>query len=418
MSRLRITMVTTFYPPYNFGGDGMGVQRLSQALARRGFDVTVVHQADAYVMLAGAEPGPAAMDDGVKVVPLKSALGPLSNLATHQLGKPVAHAHALKALLGRDKTDIIWFHNISLIGGPGLLTYGSGLKVYEAHEHWLVCPTHVLWRFNKERCDERQCLPCVLSYKRPPQLWRATGALERAGSNVDVFIAKSAFSRDKHREFGFPFEMQVVPYFLPEEPQGQLGAEPSHDRPFFLFVGRLEKIKGLQDVIPAFRTGEGADLLVIGSGEYEAELRKQAEGASRVKFLGRKPPEALGRYYRDALALITPSICFETFGIVLIEAFRRGLPVIARRLGPFPEIVEKSGAGLLFETEAELASAMDSMTTDTRLRETMRSAASQSFVANWSEGAVMQRYLDVLYQAARGRGMDFIADALRERQIA
>jgi len=177
MMRPRITMLTTFYPPYNFGGDGMGVQRLSQALARRRFDVTVVHEADAYVTLAKAEPAPTVANDGVKVVALKSALGRLSNLATHQLGRPVAHERAIKALLAPDKTDIIWFHNISLIGGPGLLSYGSGLKIYEAHEHWLVCPTHVLWRFNKERCDERHCLRCVLSYKRPPQLWRATGAL-------------------------------------------------------------------------------------------------------------------------------------------------------------------------------------------------------------------------------------------------
>lgn len=418
MTKLRVAMLTTFYPPYNFGGDGIGIQRLAQGLVRRGFDVTVIHDADAYLTLAKAEPAATLADDGVKVVSLKSPLGSFSNLLTHQLGRPVIHSNQIRELVSPAQADIVWFHNVSLVGGPGLLSYGEGLKVYEAHEHWLVCPTHVLWRFNKERCDEKRCLECVLSYRRPPQLWRATGALDRAGANVDVFIAKSAFSRDKHREFGFPFDMEVVPYFLPDEdakPADKDEEAPAHDRPFFLFVGRLEKIKGLQDVIPAFMTGEGPDLLVIGSGEYEAELKSQAEGAARVKFLGRMPPEALGRYYRDALALITPSLCFETFGIVLIEAFRRGLPVIARRLGPFPEIVEKSGAGFLFETEEELGAAMAALGGDPSLRAAMGEKAQRSFSTYWSEAAVMRRYLEVLRQAAQKRGLAHIAGALGER---
>ena len=56
--------------------------------------------------------------------------------------------------------------------------------------------------------------------------------------DVDAFIAMSEFSRAKHREFGFPFEMQVVPYFLPDGPEAPLAPEPAHDRPFFLFVAQ------------------------------------------------------------------------------------------------------------------------------------------------------------------------------------
>ena len=55
--------------------------------------------------------------------------------------------------------------------------------------------------------------------------------------------------------------------------------------------------------------------------------------------------EELTAYYRGALGLIVPSVCYETFGIILIESFRLGTPVIARRLGPFPEIVEKAMSG-------------------------------------------------------------------------
>jgi hypothetical protein len=54
----------------------------------------------------------------------------------------------------------------------------------------------------------------VLHYRRPPQLWRYTRYLERQLDRVDAFIAMSEFSRRKHHDFGFPKEMEVLPYFL------------------------------------------------------------------------------------------------------------------------------------------------------------------------------------------------------------
>ena len=214
---LRIAMLTTFYPPYNFGGDGIGIRRLATAFADRGFEVTVIHEEDAYLTLSGGKVPAPLEDDRIKVIGLRSPIGMASNLLTHQLGRPVVHGARIRRILDEGRFDIIWYHNISLIGGPGLLAYGDGLKIYEAHEHWLVCPTHVLWRYNRELCDERHCVACTLSYRRPPQAWRATGLLERQVAHVDAFIAKSEFSRGMHRDFGFPRDMTVIPYFLPEE---------------------------------------------------------------------------------------------------------------------------------------------------------------------------------------------------------
>ena len=155
--------------------------------------------------------------------------------------------------------------------------------------------------------------------------------------------------------------MEVLPYFLPDPETAHVpvatGASP-HPRPYFFFVGRLELIKGLQDVIPVFRDFPDADLLIAGDGNYMESLRQLAEGMPNVKFLGRVAPDDLRDYYQHALALVVPSLCFETFGIVLIESFRQGTPVLARRLGPFPEIVEQSGGGELFDTQGELLAAM------------------------------------------------------------
>ena len=405
-------MLTTFYPPYSFGGDALGVQRLASAVAARGHDVTVIHDIDAYETLAPSMPEPHDYGDGVKVIGLRSAMGMMANLLTHQLGRPVIHGRQLNDLLRPGAFDIIWYHNVSLVGGPGLLSIGDGLKIYEAHEHWLVCPTHVLWRHNRELCDRRQCIRCAVSYRRPPQLWRFTNTLNRQLEHVDTFIAKSEFSRIKHREFGFPKDMEVIPYFLPDEPGQRRASERPYDRPYFLFVGRLEKIKGLDDVIPAFASYKDADLLIIGTGEYEDELRRQADGIPNVIFIGRLPPEDLSRYYEHALALIVPSVCFETFGIILIESFRQGTPVIARRIGPFSEIVERCNGGALFDNEGEMLEAMTSFQKNPNQRENMSQAALTGFRTYWSEDAVLAAYFKTLHGTALAKGYSHIASAL------
>lgn len=423
-SGLRFCMVTTFYPPYNFGGDGMGIRRLTEALARRGHSVTVVHDTDAYKMLSPRPPAdPDPPPPGVEIQPLESRLGPLSSLLTQQTGRPVVMGGRIREIVRDGAFDVINFHNISLVGGPGVLRIGDAIKLYMAHEHWLVCPTHVLWRHGRERCDSRECFRCVLSYGRPPQAWRYSGLLERELRHVDTFIAMSEFSRRKHAEFGFPREMTVLPYFLPDsapgaaDPSGRNGAEPAdaspHPRPYFLFVGRLERIKGLDDVIPLFRDRPpDADLLIAGDGEHAEVLRGLAEGLDNVRFLGRIAPDELDSYYRHARALIVPSVCYETFGIILIEAFRQGTPVIARRLGPFPEIVERAQAGLLFETEEDLGAAMDAFLRDDGLRDRLSAAGRKAFTEHWSEDAVVPRYLDIVARAARAREDESILERL------
>ena len=420
---LRFCFVTTFYPPYSFGGDAIGVQRLARALAHRGHHVTVISDLDAFAALSPTlPPAPPPDDSGVVEIRLQSRLGRLSSLLTQQSGRPVVHGARLRQLLDETPFDVVNFHNISLVGGPGLLAYGGGAaKIYMAHEHWLVCPSHVLWRHNRERCEGRECFRCVLHYRRPPQLWRYTGYLGRALRHVDAFIAMSEFSRDKHREFGFPHEMEVVPYFLPDRAIAAAAMEPSpHPRPYFLFVGRLERLKGLDDVISAFRKYRNADLLIAGTGQHETELRRLSGDDPQVRFLGNVPNQELDRYYRHAIALVVPSVGFETFGIILIEAFRQGTPVIARRIGPFPEIVSQSGAGELFDSERELIESMERLQSDTARRDVQAQAGRRAFVERWSEDAVVPKYMKVVSTAmsrrdARQRGINHEVRELNAR---
>jgi glycosyltransferase involved in cell wall biosynthesis len=410
---LRIAMVTTFYPPLNFGGDGQYVRRLAHALAARGCEVEVIHDADAWRVVGGkkgtlppVEPEP----PGVTVHRLESRNPLVSTLLTQQLGKPVTHGAEIRRLLSRD-FDVIHFHNVSLVGGPGVLPLGDAIKLYTAHEHWLVCPNHVLWRHNKELCVGRECLKCSIAFKRPPQLWRQTDLLERSVEHVDAFIALSRSVAENHRAFGFQTPMTELASFLPDSEVKRPKVKPPKraGRPYFLFVGRLEVIKGLQDVIPLFDDSLPADLVIAGAGNYEAELRAIAGNRPSVKFLGHVDPAALPALYQGSRGLIASSLCYEVFPMVALEAFRDSVPIVARRLGPYPQIVEESGGGLLFGDEAELREALFALVQNDTLRRELGAAGRRAVETHWSEETAMAGYFALIHRLAVARGRPQVA---------
>ncbi|MCI0437023.1 MAG: glycosyltransferase family 4 protein, partial [Gemmatimonadetes bacterium] len=189
-------------------------------------------------------------------------------------------------------------------------------------------------------------------------------------------------------------------------------------RPYFLFVGRLERIKGLDEAIPAFGRFPEADLLIAGDGEHGERLRALGAAIPNVRFLGRIAIERLRELYRDAVALIVPSVCFETFGIIIIEAFQQGTPVIARRIGPFPEIVEKAKGGLLFDGTDEMVAAMRRMLEQPGLRENLAESGKAAFEAHWSESAVVPQYLELVRRVAERRGKRDILEKLMTETAA
>jgi glycosyltransferase involved in cell wall biosynthesis len=398
---LNFLHVTTFYPPFSFGGDAMYLYRLARALGDAGHQVDVVHDVDAYHLLHPAAP-PIAFSEhpNVSVHALRSGLGWLSPLLTHQSGHPVLKRRRIQGLLARRPYDVIHFHNISLLG-PQVLAiepkHGQAIKLYTTHEHWLVCPMHVLWKFNRQACDKPECVRCVLMGKRPLQLWRYTGLLGQASRHVDQFVSPSRFTAAKHAERGFPRPVGHLPYFVERSDHDWQSPGPRpQERPYVLFVGRLEVIKGLQTVLPLWDQIPDLDLLVAGTGNYEAELRALAAGNPRIKFLGALPQSQLGALYYHALAVVVPSLTFETFGIIIIEAFSRKTPVIVRDLGALPEVVHDSRGGLVYRDDRELVSAVRQLSASRRLRDELGENGYQAFERWWTKEAHLALYFETL----------------------
>ena len=397
---LRFCMITTFYPPYNFGGDGLFVHRLSNELAIRGHSVEVIHCIDSYRLLARKKPE-TTYDDHPNVIVhgMKSPFGLLSPLATQQTGFPFFKSDCIKHILEKG-FDVIHYHNISLVGGLKILEFGNGIKLYTMHEYWLVCPTHVMFRFNREACFHPKCYICVLAYKRPPQLWRYFGLFNDALKHVDAFIAPSRSCKQIHHRMGMDLPITHLPNFVVSTNSGLAESEQSKgqlpDGPFFLFVGRLEKLKGLQTLIPVFRRYLKAQLLIVGTGSYEPLLRRMAGNSDNIQFLGHLSEKELHTIYRQATALLVPSLCFEIFPLVILEAFREETPVVVRNLGGMPESIKESGGGFIYDTEDELVAAMDRLLADPPFRNDLGRRGYQTYIQNWTEEAHLKRYFDLI----------------------
>jgi glycosyltransferase involved in cell wall biosynthesis len=407
MSRpLSFLHLSTFYPPYSFGGDAMYVYRLCRALADAGHHVDVAHCVDSYRLLhPAAPPIPFAEHPGVIRHELRSPFKWLSPLLSQQTGRPLLKGRALRQLLDRRAYDVIHFHNTSLLG-PAVLgirgSAGDPLRIYTTHEHWLICANHVLWKYDGAPCREPDCLRCVLHAKRPPQIWRYTGPLRRSASHVDQFVSPSRFTAAIHAERGFPYPVDYLPYFVDRNDGDWRNPGPRpQEKPYFLFVGRLEIIKGLQTLIRLWNRVPDYDLLVVGTGTADAELRALAAPNPRIRFLGPLPQKELGAIYHHALATLVPSITYETFGVISVESFARKTPVIVRALGALPESVEDSGGGFVYGSDEELLGYMYRIAGDPALRADLGERGYAAFLRLWSRDAHFKLYFDYLDRAAK-----------------
>lgn len=386
----------------------MYIYRLSHALGDAGHNVDVIHCVDSYHLLHPGEPEIEFKEHpNVTRHELRSEYRWLSPLLTQQTGRSFLKHRAIQNVLNLKSYDVIQYHNISLLG-PEVLTLnstsGSAVKLYMTHEHWLVCPTHVLWKFGDRACEKPDCFRCTVKAKRPPQLWRYTKYLSNASAHVDRFVSPSRFTARMHADRGFAQPVEHLPYFIDRvDHEWREPAPRPQERPYFLFVGRLEKIKGVQTLIELWEKVSAYDLLIAGAGDYAEELKTQAASNSRIKFLGSRSQRELGALYFHALACIVPSLTYETFGIIVVEAFARKTPVIVRDLGALPEVVADSGGGFTYKTDEELLSAMLSIASDTSLRHKLGERGYQAFLDKWTREAHLKLYFNVLQDSARGK---------------
>jgi glycosyltransferase involved in cell wall biosynthesis len=173
---------------------------------------------------------------------------------------------------------------------------------------------------------------------------RVAGAWLR-GANL--YIALTEFSRRKLADAGLPVERLVVkPNFFGMEAYGN-----DHERAYALFIGRISEEKGIGTLLDALVSMPDVPLKVVGDGALLPRYRSvvQARGIRHIEFLGGLDRRGTLGLLRNARCLIVPSLWYEGFPMVVVEAYAHGVPVVASRLGSLAEIVEHDRTGRHFE---------------------------------------------------------------------
>jgi len=224
-------------------------------------------------------------------------------------------------------------------------------------------------------------------------------------------ITVSSAAREFVGEY-FPADYRVIPngidyprFFRRYEPLPQL----ADDRPTVLFVGRLEKRKGLKFLLRAWPMvldrQPNARLVVVGRGRplegYRRFARRQGWSADDVVFAGYVPAEDLPRYYQSCDVFCAPNTGQESFGIVLLEAMAAGAPIVASDIPGFQDVVSSGLQGLLVEPRnpGAIADALCRLLGNPELRAAMRHAGQDTAQAyDWPRVAsqVLDYYNEVL----------------------
>ena len=145
-------------------------------------------------------------------------------------------------------------------------------------------------------------------------------------------------------------------------------------------VSRLERIKGMDLVVPAFaevlKVHPDTQLLVVGDGTLRASMEEKAAQlacADHIRFVGRQPQEELSQWYSQMDIVLMPSRS-EGFGLTAIEAMAHGCVMVASDVGGLPEVVRDGICGLLHRTEdvADMAAKIVSLIGDNDLYNKLR----------------------------------------------
>jgi glycosyltransferase involved in cell wall biosynthesis len=262
------------------------------------------------------------------------------------------HAVAELRRLARElEPDVVHVHNLFPLLSPAVLRAGVAPTVVTLHNYRLLCLPAVFLR------DGRPCEDCLgrlpwrgvvhrcyrgsaagsAALATSLGLHRAAGSFRRVG----MFLAVSAFVREKHLEAGFdPDRIRVKPNFTAPLPRRRGPGE------HFLFLGRLSEEKGLDRLVRLWRDVP-ARLVVVGDGPERERL--EALAPDTVEFRGSVPGDRVGGFLADARALVLPSICYEGAPRTVVEAYAAGVPVVANRQGALPSVVIDGDTGLLVD---------------------------------------------------------------------
>jgi glycosyltransferase involved in cell wall biosynthesis len=284
----------------------------------------------------------------------------------------------LDLLVQNERPDIAHVNNLyfQLSPTPLLTLHERGIPtVMTVHDYHMISPQYMMWSHGRvEDWSGKGLVRASLSRFHKASLAASFAAYlaysfhRRAGYYrlVDRYIAPTYFVKRMLVRGGFEEgRIHVLPFGIAAD-----AIVPRYeDDGYVLFAGRLVEEKGVWTVLRAARELPNVKFKIAGCGPEEAALHEVGDRMKNVEFVGFQTGDALANLYRGARCVIVPSLWYEVFGLVALEAMAAGKPVIASNIGGLPEVVEDRQTGLLVApgSVAQLAEAIDRLAHDATL---------------------------------------------------
>jgi glycosyltransferase involved in cell wall biosynthesis len=349
---MKIVIINNLYAPWARGGAEKFVERLVAGLEIKGHKVFVITTA----------PKKSRTE---KVLYLESIFYNIEKYPLWQrflwhindiFGR--GHRSAIKEAILEEKPDLVITNNLTGVGFfvPVLLRKMGIKNIHILHDIQLLHPSGLIF-WGKEK---------ILN---SPQAKIYQAIIRALFGSPTVIISPSKWLLDEHEKRGlFKNSKKIIlPNFFygtAGEEQGIRNKEQISNFKF-IYVGQIEEHKGIKLLVEAFlkflaENNSPAELIIIGGGSQENNLKAMAAGHLEIKILGRKNSAEVAELMKNSDCLIVPSTCYENSPTVIYEAIEAGLPVIGARLGGIVELLEAAG-GILFEPEnkADLAGKLD-----------------------------------------------------------
>jgi glycosyltransferase involved in cell wall biosynthesis len=368
---MRVLQICDTYPP-DEGGLGSHVRRLAGHLVTRGHEVAVV---------APGKERVDALDDGgfsVHRIALSLARVPGAYEPTsppfHPPWPDPSFVRGLRSVATDFAPEVVHTHGWCVHSAISRRSPSSQNVLTTLHDYGLNCPKKSLLRFGAPcghdrgvaclRCNEqtlakRAGLAAALGVTTPP--------LKR---RVKKFLAVSRHVASQAERIGVPAAaVEVVPNFV-DIPHPTTDEKEADATPYLLYVGPASPHKGRQVLLDAHRRIESDVVLRLVGGDSSIS-------APGVEDLGFKSGDELADLFRQAIALIVPSIWADPCPTVALEAMAQGTPVIASDIGGLAEIVEDGTTGLLVPAEDvdRLSAALNRLVSDPALCASMGESA-------------------------------------------
>lgn len=346
---MKIGIITNLYPPYQRGGAEYVVVRTVEALLDKGHDVFVI------TSKPFRQRGPLDRDrNAVERVYRFSPRNLYFTLNDHTFPwiiRLVWHVvdtifslekFDVEKVLFREKPDVVITHNMKGMGIqiPRVIQSMNIPHIHVMHDLQLIYPSGLLiWGLEQ------------FSWMFKPAYSAYRFFTRRAIGNPDVVLFPSKFLMNKYKEFRFFKKTRTL--VLPNPaPAFDLNIRTERlEGPLrILFVGQLEKHKGIKLLIRAFKKLNIPALLnIAGEGTERGYVEHEAKTNKPITDLGYVSVEQLIDCLQSADVLVVPSLCYENSPTVIYEALSAGVPVIASDIGGVGELVEDGVNGYLFE---------------------------------------------------------------------